>query len=345
MARLAATFDVRLPARFVLKRPEQKSFLYCFQLPDAEVELVLLSDLPGAKAKHKGDEQWTFTVSSVQVTVSRHEEIEPPIIRLTESGDRDLSDRAAYFGERLPRYRVIAAEAVNRAISFFQFRLRNPGLRQITVLDQDLQNPRWTDEAGEEINPGIISVVSELKYGLNSQHFGVQKLTADRDTELQETLENPVRPELWEELVSDAQQAAFVGNFRRAILELAIACEVLLKRVFLGATETTDAAFEYLEEKGLLRMPVIDLLDGVARRAFGTSFRDVSAEDYQSIDFLFRCRNKVAHRGLLAYRDDRGVSHEVDRETLLQWWKSVDKMISWVRSSAVAEPRGPSLGE
>ena len=76
----------------------------------------------------------------------------------------------------------------------------------------------------------------------------------------------------------------------------------------------------------------MDLIHVVAKRAFGRSFKEEQASHYKNIDFLFRCRNKVAHRGELIYRDDSGV-HTVDKEMLAVWWESALTLLKWLKAN------------
>lgn len=55
---------------------------------------------------------------------------------------------------------------------------------------------------------------------------------------------------------------------------------------------------------------------------------------YNNIVFLFRCRNKVAHRGELIYKDDSGILHPVDNDKLAEWWKSVTVLREWLLARA-----------
>jgi hypothetical protein len=73
---------------------------------------------------------------------------------------------------------------------------------------------------------------------------------------------------------------------------------------------------------------VIDFIDGVAREAFGKSFKQDHPKDYNNIDHLFRCRNKVAHMGELSYRVQQNVI-TADYELVARWWDSVILLINW----------------
>ncbi len=148
-------------------------------------------------------------------------------------------------------------------------------------------------------------------------------------------MQNDVNIEMHMEFFADAQTSVVNGKFRRAILELAIACEVAVKGAFFAKSTIAGAAYEYLEDKGKVHTRVIELIDGVAKVALGQSFKDVAPDAYKDIDHLFRARNKVAHRGELIYRDEGGTEREVDRSTLEAWWVSVDTLLSWIDKTQI----------
>lgn len=79
-----------------------------------------------------------------------------------------------------------------------------------------------------------------------------------------------------------------------------------------------------------MRVRVLDLLDPVSREAFGNSFRSEHPDEYRDIDHLFRCRNKVAHRGELSYRDDRGTRVSVNATMVSRWWNSILVLVKWL---------------
>jgi hypothetical protein len=85
---------------------------------------------------------------------------------------------------------------------------------------------------------------------------------------------------------------------------------------------------------------VLDLLDRVSLEAFGNSFRTEHPNEYRDIDHLFRSRNKVAHRGELSYRDDRGTRMRVDSAMVARWWDSIQALVEWLAS----QPRQDSGG-
>jgi hypothetical protein len=71
---------------------------------------------------------------------------------------------------------------------------------------------------------------------------------------------------------------------------------------------------------------VVDFIHGVARKVFGKSFHQDHRNDWNNIDLLFQCRNKIAHTGQLSYEGQPPVTYEV----VAHWWDSVRLLIGWL---------------
>jgi hypothetical protein len=327
MFKLVATSEVPLSGFLLVSRSEDEELRYRVPIDDFDVELLLIPAEGAGKYKKAQEKHYTFGISTIEISVSRDEEEEPPSIRTTPKG-RDLSERSRYFDSRYPSYQAVALTALNRLIRFFKYTLRNPGLHELDEHHRDLQNPTWTNEAGEPMVSGIVRVVATVVPG--SADPCVKPLTPADDANLQRALEEEFVPELHEKLLSTAQEAIFAGDILRAVLGMAIACEVAVKSAFFGSVTAAGSAFEHLEDKGHVRVSVIELIHGAAREAFGQSFKDVDQADHENIDYLFRCRNKVAHRGAAMFRDYQGELHRADRTMIWKWWASVGKLMSWL---------------
>jgi hypothetical protein len=169
----------------------------------------------------------------------------------------------------------------------------------------------WYDAASTEL-VGTFTVVAQPVPGSDGA-LGLQKLTPDSVSALRDFLIQPKETSLAEDLLSDAQSAWYEGNLRRAVLELAICAEVIVKRKFFAKATAAGAAFDYFEDKSKVTVRIPELLDAVAKEAFARSYRLDAADQFQRIDYLFRCRNKVAHRGELSFRDDKGALIRVAR--------------------------------
>jgi hypothetical protein len=255
-------------------------------------------------------------------------------VKVDPSGKRDLTVQSKYFATRLPGYQHMGAAVVNNALLFLKYDLRQPFLDPLSDRDQRLQNPAWMDEGGRLAEGGGPNVlVVQRIAGFGRDEFGTRPLEDTHDEEFEEALATAREPLLHEEILSDAQAAAFDGNLRRAVLELALACEVVVKQAFFGSSRA-EQVFEHLEDRRQVNVRVIDLLDGVAASVLGQSLKIADPPAYTDLDHLFRARNKGAHRGEPIYKDDSGIRHEVTVDVLRQWWNSVGRLLSWLGNQA-----------
>jgi hypothetical protein len=337
MLRLGAHFDVSLPGQCLVAWPDDQPLSFACTIGEFNVSIGLIA-YDHWRMKRKDEHNWTLALRAARVRVSRDEIEHPPEAHPDDKGTMDYTIQFEYFERREKEFGAAAQEAVNRVIRFFRFPLRTPYLEDIPVSHQCFRNARWTDEHDREVGKGGMGFVAERTPGLHGE-LGVRRLTPDLSESLQRFLERPPVLSLFEELLSDAQTAWFAGNLRRCVLELAVACEILVKRRFFAQDSPAGAAFDYLEDKGQMRIRVVDLLDRVSREAFGNSFRSDYPDRYRDIDHLFRCRNKVAHRGELSYRDDGGNRVRVDAATVERWWASILALVEWLASER-HEPGG-----
>lgn len=106
----------------------------------------------------------------------------------------------------------------------------------------------------------------------------------------------------------------------------------MVKRTFFAKASPAGSAFDYLEDKSKVSATVLQLLDAVAKEAFSISYKELKPIDYQSIDFLFRCRNKIAHRGELSFKDDGNKVIYVEASLVERWWLAVADLKPWLES-------------
>ena len=272
----------------------------------------------------RGEEYWP--TSKVKIIVGRDEDTDPPRPSFV-NGHMDLTGLHPYYDSRKNAYQGAALEAADRLIKFFKYKLHNPNLPKLGR--RDFRNPAWSVEGGMPFSPTLIF---DSPLYMPDQGFGIKHLSSQSMSDLEDALQNPIQPSLSEELMSDAQSALLNDNLRQATLEMAIACEVAVKQAFFAKATPAGAAYEYLEEKRSVRVPVVDLIDSIAKSAFGASFREDENSHYKHIDLLYRCRNKVAHRGELMYKDDSGTVCTVNKDTLAIWWGSVLNLLEWLRA-------------
>ena len=239
----------------------------------------------------------------------------------------------------LPEMQGVVLTCLQRLVAYFKYEKRQPHLKQISIINMLNQeskfwNPEWSTLDGKKIDicasplkAGIFSSYLPLPDGL----FGNSLVSTDDVEHIQRALQDGDQAVgLTAEILSDAQDAGMVGNVRRAVLELAITIEVFVKSSFYRGDKMSASAFDYLEDKGRETVKVLELLDGASSYAFGESFKKVSPAAYLHLDHLFRCRNKIAHRGEARFRDDGGDWHEVTPELLANWWSSAIEMFGWL---------------
>ena len=331
MPTLSAKFKLQISSPCLLYFPEGHI---------AEVELTLGGFHVAAKlrssifwsSKSKLDDPFETTgLDELEITVSRSVVETPPRAVVTADGKRDLTLQGEYLNSKLPDYRSAALEIANRILRFFQYSLFTPQVRQIPVWEHSLNNPTWIDDSGEIIQVGNYLIVMEPIPGLRGE-LGAQSLSLEELPKLQSFLEAPSEPTLAVMYLSDAQTAWFEGSLRRSVLELAICTEVMVKRTFFSQSTPAGAAFDYLEDKAKVSVRVLELLDSIAEEAFARSYKKEEPLCYQNIDHLFRCRNKIAHRGVLTFRDDSGKTISVNASLVEEWWSAVANLRRWLQS-------------
>lgn len=329
MNRLIATYHIILPRPLRVKRPTNDEPRFRTKINRFDVEIVFIRN-GGASLKRNLDQYEIREVPHLKVSVLGQEDLNPPVVSETKSSGRDFKERSSWFSERRNEYLQAAVIAVNRVIRFFKYKMHTPYLRTFTLHDQVFQNPKWTDQEGKTVGSGILEFTSKFLPRPGPGLHGEREFTVDEDEELKQALKNELTIETHQEFLSDAQTSVLENNLRRAVLEMAIACEVVVKQTFFAIASTSEAACEYFYGKERIQKKVIDLIDIAAKETLGESFKNDSRDAYNKIDFLFRCRNKVAHEGKLEYRDDANVCHEVNRKSLEDWWISVDSLMKWL---------------
>lgn len=329
MPSLTAKFTLPVSANWLISWPDAPVPKLAFTSGSFDVEINLASELRRV-FKDKGDPYWTQKIQTIEVLVTRNDEEQVPEIILTPDGSRDMKERAKFFSFRHQQYKEKALEVSNRLLQFVQHSLHTPLVKPITETEPSLHNPTWYDQLGNELETGFGSAIAS--FIRSPSKIGVNVFTTQHMSALVEHMKSSEQPSLFEELLSDAQAAWFQKNLRRAVLELAICAEVMVKRTFFAKESPAGAAFDYLEDKGRISIRVLELLDVIAEEAFSRNYRKECPLGFRSIDYLFRCRNKIAHRGDLLFRDDKGAIVEADFPMVEAWWVAVLDLKNWLKS-------------
>lgn len=329
MPRLSAKFSIDISSPCLLTWPDGQEPEIVIRIDNFEILINMFAEKDW-RSKEKGDANWTTGLSRLEVTVSREEDESPPEVIKKPDGMKDLTAQSEYLRSKLPEYRAMVLEVSNRILLFFQYSLFTPLVRLIEPWDFSLNNPRWFDTNENELRCGGLIVV-DTKLGVNGE-LGVKKLSPRELPSLVSFLSVPTEPSLVMKLLSDAQNSWFEGDLRHSVLSLAICTEVLAKRCFFTQDSPAGLAFDYLEDKAKVTVRVLDLIDAIAEEAFGRSYKKEDKFNYKQIDHLFRCRNKIVHRGELVYRDDSGNLIKVNASEVEIWWHAVMKLKVWIES-------------
>lgn len=330
MPRLVATYHIPLPSQCMLQWPEGHQATVSFTRDEFNID-VKFHTVEGAKHKYEKDPHWTYYTDKIELTISREEQFYPPLVVQGPDGITNWSFQKDYFDTRKSFYNNVAHYTANCIIDFFRYELKTPLLSEFTPGHQVFQNPVWTDEQGAEVFHAGHTVVIEKVPGSFGE-LGTSPLTPNDIPLLAEYISKDKQPSLADEILSNAQGAWFEGNLRRCVLELAIACEVISKRKFFSENSPAGVAFDYLEDKSRVSVKVLDIIDTLCLEAFSKSFKIEHKEKYQNIDYLFRCRNKVAHRGELTYRDVNGTPRIASEAIVNEWYESTLFLRKWIDS-------------
>lgn len=336
MYKLTATYLLPLSNSLRLQREKNDTLEYFLIIDDFSVVIRIIND--GHPLVEMPGELAITLASQVEVCVTRDEKEAPLSLPKNSYGGRDLSERSKWIRTRQDDYKKVALRATNRLFIFFKYVQRTPDLQLLREHTEGLLNPTWTDDSGEKVETGIVAIECTFLASSGRQLLGERAFTHADDEALRDALQSDQDVTRAQEFLSNAQTSIVEKNYGRAVLEMAIACEVAIKQAFFKAATPAGAAFEYLERKRKVDLRSIELLHGPALEAFSASFKEIYPTEYQHLDNLFRCRNRVAHRALAQYRDDTGVLHSVDRKNLEIWWQAIEQLFQWLQSATGQPP-------
>lgn len=305
---------------------KEEPFLFEITIDNFHVSILFsLDKSDGIRAPN--EKYTTYSSNFAKIRVSREEDEAIPLYE-----DKKYPH---YFADRTDIYAQAAINVLNKLLRFFKYKLGNPSLHDVSLNNHaGFDNPEWEDCNGTKIDPGFNTNSGSRAGGITYYNFlGIKSYNKNvHGTSLQQALRILHEPELFEEILSDARTAIVQDNYRRAILEMAIACEIYVKQFFFSTSELSSAVFDYLEEKRKIEVGVMDLIHNISKYAFGESFKDIKKKDYRNIDYLFRARNKIAHQGQCFYKDDKGIKKDIYDDTLKAWWESINSLLSWLSS-------------
>lgn len=325
---LKAIYKIGLPIIYPLivkpKNENDNSLIIDLIQGPYQIRLQLFID-NNSEIKPNNKKYMLYFVYNIEICISSPEnEIPPP---------HDDINYPNYFEKRSNAYQAIAVTTFERLINFFRYKLGNSLPQDILAYTYHFfDRAIWEDGDENRLDPKSGTTSASCRISRHYDLFGIKNYDETEHGELlKEAVMDSFSVHLYEEILVDARNAIVDENYRRGILEMAIACEIYVKNTFFRTNDIARAVFEYLEGKGEIEINVLKLLDGVSKHAFGKSFKDLYPKDYENIVYLFRTRNKIAHQGECYYKNDKGVKKEIYSESgISEWWSSIQSVISWL---------------
>lgn len=331
MAKLIAKFIATPTSPLIVECRDGEKYSYLISEGEYEIRLNLPIMEGSPESGRVGSDLYKKLVEKVEIIVTKEVD-NIPEIPINENGGRDLYKVSSFFASVKDGYSEIAKKYYRRLIRFMKYDLKQPFQDEKSLNEDQFSNPSWSDDQGNIF--GAISCIHHVQpiAGMDGRTIGTETLKTTNTELLQKSLGEEKDIELYQEILSDAQAAIFSGNIRRAVFEMAIVCELSTKRKYFSEGGVSGLAFDYFEDKGKIKVTVLDLISSVGEEALGESFKDKSPDDFKNIDYLFRCRNKVAHRGKTLFKDASGVVTKPDIKIVGNWYESVEALLQWLSS-------------
>lgn len=268
--------------------------------------------------KQEGDNHSTYGANKLSVVV-------------TKEFDGNESEINWHVVEE---YEKSAETAANRLLRYFQYRLNIPLLTLADAHDDPWSSSpiiinRDENDKALSLSMSCDDYSRNFVYGYYPR-FGMKALTDINEEGILDALSNGITPSLHEEYLCSARTEIIEGNIRRAVLEMAICCEVFVKANLFSGSLVSSAVFDYLSRQRKIEVSVPELLHQPVREVWGRSFKGDNLEDWKNIGYLFNARNRVAHSGVCEFRDDKGNRYDVDEDIIEDWWISLENMFSWL---------------
>jgi hypothetical protein len=315
---LNVKYDIPLTGfiMFSLCEDDLKEVLFNLSIGDHSVKILPLID-KDCGFRGVDDQQTSYGANALTVIVTK--EVDCDIDGITWHIVEEFEDAAEI--------------SVNRLIRYFKYRLNTPLLTEINAHDDFWSNsPILLDENNNIIKAKIASSCNysrHFAYGYFPR-FGMQSLRNLVDPELNNALNNTVPIKLHEEFLCSARTEIIQGNFKRAVLEMAISCEIFVKSILFSGNPISGAIFDFLSSNRKIEVSIQELLHKPIKEALCASFKDEYTIHWKNIGYIFQARNKVAHSGICEFIDDKNNKIEVDEEVIEIWWESIQILIDWL---------------
>ena len=260
------------------------------------------------------NEPLEFHIHKVDVEVSI-----PVIVSIpSEVLDRPANAYDLFSNEEQKRLNKIAEQHQSIAEKAFEYWIR--------IVRWVCDDPRLGRDQIEDFHSGwstyLIGEESGTKIwiqGLVLHVRGYKTLRLEEWNEIQSRLSQGSQPPIYVELKHDAEENIRLGDYRRSLVDMAIACETFLRIAVLQTlpSELNTKLAEYIEEANVsqyINKFFPEIIDEATNKQFKKLKSDLSS--------LFDRRNKLMHMG----KDDG-----IDEKLCLRFLKVTQELVSLVR--------------
>ncbi len=329
MAILSGKQVIKLAPNLIVELQENETFNIEYSIDGYSICIDFNINLDLGASINNETELGVYLVDTITIVASK-EVGNTPDIPTSESGGRDFTTLRPYFDIKQNEFSPIIKESLKRIIFFFKYTLNQPFLDSVNLKNNELHGIQWFDDAGHEY--GALTLTFNVCIPSINESLGVLPYRAGDSDILRSSLMCENEENLTSQILSDSQAAILGGNLRRGVFEMAVTCELSVKRTFFSKHSFAGDAFEYLEDKGKVKISVLEFISKVSNDVFGESFKELQPDSFECIDYLFRCRNKIAHRGELVFRDTQGTLQVVNNEMAKKWYLAVRQLLNWLQT-------------
>lgn len=312
MTILSATYNVEMPKWCYIDIPSEREFYFSVVDEEYSVSMSFALSEWGVNATHP-EKKSVRGITKVMIELSKEfnkfPDLTAPLVH--HSVNQIFSKKAI--------------ELLNRVTHFFRYSQYTPLLKDFNYEDGQFAQPYWRDQRGNPINVGITSFVIPTRAG-QSGNLRATPFDTEDITKFVQRISNPVPHSLVEQLLSDAQNAWFNRAYFSAVIEMAIACEHAINGVF------KEEIAENWEKEADKRLGIVHFLHKPAIIKFQRSLKSEQPEEFKKIEYLFRCRNKVAHEASLSFKGLDGTPITPTKEEIAEWWYASFNLMKWIQS-------------
>lgn len=165
-------------------------------------------------------------------------------------------------------------------------------------------------------------------------HSSIDEIPLDQNiwTQIKEDILNENLPELYEELLLDADYMIHMGDNRRAILDMAVACEIFVQS-FVDK-KCNEKGVKCINKKRS-EFGFVGWFNDIILLLKGKSFEELYPKEYKDINFLFTARNKLMHEGKI--RDEiitigSGEKGKFNSYLIYDSLMAAKTLICWIKS-------------